>query len=381
MIDFGITPAEFRASWFEKQPRLTTAALRGAPPFAWSELDQVLHTIEPAPPIFQLFNRGEVAPERYTERVVELGAPRLTLNKRRFYAELGAGATLVVNRFESHSLRAMKLCAEVGRFASAQTIGNAYLSVGGRGTFGTHWDTHDVFAIQLIGRKRWQVFAPTFPLPLSVHTSRESRQACPPTPALDCVLEPGDLLYVPRGWWHHAIPFDEPSLHFSVGTYAPTVYDYVLWACARHLPAVLGARRSLSESVSAEELDAVLQALTDVVLAPERRAEYEREIASAAHVAPEFHTELFLAAGAEGLVDGTTLRLNPGHHWDPTTSELVVNGAWLRLHPLTRSIVAALAEAALPIEELCARLPNEVPEAIRAAALELALHDIVSIDP
>lgn len=379
MIDFGITPDEFRASWLEREPRLVKGALRGEP-FAWSELDQVLHGIEPAPPFFQLFNDGQVPPERYTERVAERGSPRLTLDKRRFYGELGAGATLVINRFESHSTRATRLCAEVARFASARTIGNAYLSVGGRGTFGKHWDTHDVFAIQLLGRKRWQVFAPTFPLPLGVHTSRDSGHACPAAPALDCVLEAGDLLYVPRGFWHQAIPFAEPSLHFSIGAYAPTVQDYVLWACARHLPAVLGARRSLTEGVSARDLGEVLESLGDILLADGRRAEYERELAGAERVAPEFQTELFLAAGPDGLRDGAVLRLNAGHHWDAAAQEIVVNGAWLRLHALPRAIVAALAEAALPIEDLCARLPREQPAAIRSAVLELALHEIVAIE-
>jgi hypothetical protein len=78
--------------------------------------------------------------------------------------------------------------------------------------------------------------------------------------------------------------------------------------------------------------------------------------------------------------DGAVLRLNAGHHWDTAAQEIVVNGAWLRLHALPRAIVAALAEAALPIEDLYARLPREQPAAIRSAVLELALHEIVAIE-
>jgi hypothetical protein len=285
----------------------------------------------------------------------------------------------VINGFERHSVRASRLCSAIGRFATARPVGNAYLSVGGRGTFGKHWDTHDVFAIQLLGRKRWQVFAPTFPLPLAMHGSRGSGHTCPASPGLDCDLEPGDVLYVPRGWWHYAIPYAEPSLHLSVGTYSPSVHDYVQWACARHLPALLGARRSLNEAVGHAELEQVLQALGDVVLADASRAEYERELADGERAASELQTELFLAQGADGLA-GATLRLNAGHRWDPETSDLVVNGAWLRLHALPRSIVAALAESASTVEALYTRLPREQPAAIRAAALELALHDIVAIE-
>jgi cupin superfamily protein len=380
VIDFGLTPAQFHAEYFEKRPYLRKGAL-GSEPFAWSELDDVLHAIAPAAPMFQLWNGGPIDEARYADRVLEFGAPRLKLDRRRFFAELEAGATLVVNRFESHCRRALRLGAEIGRFADAPTVGNAYLSIGGRGTFGRHWDTHDVFALQLIGRKRWQVYSPTFPLPLGRHTSRDSGHSCPPTPALDCVLEAGDLLYVPRGWWHHAIPFAAPSLHFSVGTYAATVHDYVLWACARHLPAFADARRSLTAAVGPGELDDVLSSLRDAVLDGAHRAEYEREIAGSRQPAAEIHSKLFLSAGPAGLRDGALITLNPGHTRDPKTSDLVVNGARLRLHPLTQSIVAALEPAAaLPIEALYERLPRERREAIRAAVLELALHEIVALE-
>ena len=248
MIAFGLTPAEFQQRHLEQQPLLAKRALRE--PFPWSELDTALHQIEPTAPVFQLFNAGPVGEERYTDLIVELGAPRRRLNQRRFYAELRGGATLVINGFENHSARGLRLCAELGRFTGWRTVGNAYLSVGGRGTFGQHWDTHDVFAIQLIGRKRWLVYPPTFPLPLGMHRSDGSGHACPATPVLDCVLEARDLLYVPRGWWHQAIPFDEPSLHLSVGTYGPTVHDYLTWACGAHLPAALAARRSLTSDAA-----------------------------------------------------------------------------------------------------------------------------------
>ena len=38
------------------------------------------------------------------------------------------------------------------------------------------------------------------------------------------------------------------------------------------------------------------------------------------------------------------------------------------------------ASSSLPIEALYARLPREQPAAIRAAVLELALHEIVAIE-
>ena len=378
MIDFGLTAEQFRERYAEREPYLRRQALPSAP-FTWGELDAALLRVEPTAPFFQLFNGGPVAEERFTDVVSELGAPRRRLSKRRFYAELKAGATLVVNGFERYSPAALRLCAVVHRFRSAATVGNAYLSIGGRGTFGRHWDTHDVFALQLIGRKRWQVFAASFPLPLGMHRSETTLAACPPEPILDCVLEAGDMLYVPRGCWHHVLPTEGPSLHLSVGTYAPTVHDFVSWACARHLPSALAARRSLGAGASVENLDAAIEALRAVVLSAPALAEFERDAASRERSHMELHTELHLAVGADGLGPDDVISLNVAYRLQTAPTEIAVRGGRLRLRPLARTIVIALGDDALSLDVLRNKLPSEDPAEIRAAVLELAEHDVLTI--
>lgn len=219
-----------------------------------------LHRIEPTAPVFQLFNGGLIAEDRYTDVVMELGAPRRRLGKGRFYAELRAGATLVVNGFEHYSLAALRLCAEVRRFSGAPTAGNAYFSIGGRGTFGRHWDTHEVFALQLIGRKRWQVFAPSFPLPLGMHRS-ERRGALPRHTGSR--LRPRDGRRSVR-----AARLVAPSA--TARRPEPALLDRHLRTDRPRLPE-LGlrappARRARGADVSNAELDAAIEALRGVVL-------------------------------------------------------------------------------------------------------------------
>jgi ribosomal protein L16 Arg81 hydroxylase len=285
----------------------------------------------------------------------------------------------VVNGFEHYSPVALRLCAAVHRFCGAPTAGNAYLSIGGRGTFGRHWDTHDVFALQLIGRKRWQVFAATFPLPLGMHRSETVLAACPPEPVLDCVLDAGDMLYVPRGWWHHVLPTEGPSLHLSIGTYAPTVHDFVSWACARHLPSALAARRSLGAAASVEDLDAAVEALRAVVLSAAARAEFERDAAGRERVHTELHTELHLAVGADGLEPDDVIILNAAYRLVTPAAEIAVRGGRLRLRPLAHAMVAALDNEALSLDTLRAKLAGEDLTEIRKAVLDLAEYDVLTI--
>ena len=221
-------------------------------------------------PHLQLFDRGRISEGEFTQWAVPGGVPRRCLDDR-FRTWLAHGATLVLNSLEAHSECARRLSDEVRRFAGFPTRSNAYVSFGGDGSFGPHWDTHDVVVLQLVGRKRWRIGAPTFPLPLPAHTSRASGESAPVLSALDEVLEAGDVLYLPRGWWHEVTPLPEPSLHLSVGIYVPSVLDALGLLCQQLLPFELAARRSaLDEAATARDLEALVEilrsALTDRAL-------------------------------------------------------------------------------------------------------------------
>jgi lysine-specific demethylase/histidyl-hydroxylase NO66 len=79
---------------------------------------------------------------------------------------------------------------------------NAYLTPDGARGFAPHWDDVDVFILQLEGSKLWTVHPPLEPHP------RESSGNLPPADLPDAclrlTLRPGDVLYLPRGWIHHA---------------------------------------------------------------------------------------------------------------------------------------------------------------------------------
>ena len=291
MVDFGTTPQEFHATLLEKTCYLRKAA-HPERPFTWSDVDALLNQIEPVEPFFRLFVDGPVPAETYTREVMESGLRRRRLIPDRFTRLMAGGATLVINRMEVFSVEARRLCAEVERFAGYQTTANGYITFGGQGTFGKHWDVHDVFAFQLIGGKQWKVYPPTFPYPLSNHTSAQLGQQCPPTPAVDCQLETGDLLYIPRGWWHQVTPLDQPSFHLSVGLFVPTVFDYVMWVMSRALPQNPSARQGLLGRESLSDLAAVIQSATAAAMDPVYVAEFLKMISEQRRLTTEIDASL-----------------------------------------------------------------------------------------
>jgi ribosomal protein L16 Arg81 hydroxylase len=376
MIDFGMTPRDFRERHFERSPHVFRQSLRDRP-LEWSELDSILHLNEPTPQGLQLFNRGMIPDDAYTEDSSAFGLRRRHLNKVRFYGYLNAGATLVINRFELLCVAAQRLCTQVAAFATQPATSNAYVSFRGDGTFGNHWDTHDVFAIQLIGRKRWRVFAPTTPLPLSHQTNERSGQACPETPVLDCILDTGDVLYIPRGWWHHVIPLEEGSLHLSVGTYAPTMYDYVMWACSHSLPDDLLARSAFEPSAAsfASLLDRIGAALKD----PENVAQFHQQIVQRERTTSEFNLDLFVSPQSPKLDPQTRVRLNSCYPRQSADS-FVVNGATLQLDPLSSHLIGLLTPASATLAELETKV-NDVPaDTLRRSVLNLNRYEIVSLE-
>ncbi len=93
------------------------------------------------------------------------------------------------------------------------------------GSVGPHLDQYDVFLLQGLGRKRWQI-----------STADVSDAAMVPGIELQILaqfeveqqweLEPGDMLYLPPGVAHHGVALDD-SLTYSIGFRAPAERDLI----------------------------------------------------------------------------------------------------------------------------------------------------------
>ena len=114
---------------------------------------------------------------------------------------------------------------------------NAYVTPPTSQGFDPHYDTHDVFVLQIAGEKHWIIHEPVLVDPLASQPWSEHRTAVASrsleTPAIDAVLRPGDALYLPRGWIHSATAGDATSVHLTIGMSAYTRADVVTALLAR----------------------------------------------------------------------------------------------------------------------------------------------------
>jgi hypothetical protein len=111
---------------------------------------------------------------------------------------------------------------------------NAYITPPQNQGFAAHYDVHDVFVLQVVGRKRWTIHAPVVEAPLDNQPWEQFRAEvgarAAESPLIDTVLEPGDALYLPRGTIHAATAQGDTSIHLTVGVHPVSRYELV-----RHL--------------------------------------------------------------------------------------------------------------------------------------------------
>jgi bifunctional lysine-specific demethylase and histidyl-hydroxylase NO66 len=139
----------------------------------------------------------------------------------------GEGATLVLQSLHRNWPPVVRFCRDLAAEFGHPTQCNAYVTPAGNAQgFAFHHDTHDVFVLQVSGRKRWAVHQPVVTLP----TTRQARAGADlvpegQQPLIDTELLPGDVLYLPRGYVHAAQTTDSASVHLTIGLLAITWYD------------------------------------------------------------------------------------------------------------------------------------------------------------
>ncbi len=92
-----------------------------------------------------------------------------------------------------------------------------------QGSVGPHWDEYDVFLIQAMGRRRWQI-AHERPAADNVLPGLDLRIMRDFRPDTTWVLEPGDVLYLPPGIPRWGVA-QGPCMTYSVGFRAPSLRE------------------------------------------------------------------------------------------------------------------------------------------------------------
>ena len=228
-------PEEFLdSSWGANFLHVRGRAGRFARLMPWARLSEILRRHRLDFPRLRLVRDGKPLPVSSYLRHAAGGRQKTTIPRLKapgLARHLREGATLVLDAVDELSEPIEALARDLELFFRERVQVNLYAGWQTSRGFDIHWDDHDVFILQVAGRKRWSVYGQTRPHPLVNDIEKAER----PTrePLWDGTLEDGDLLYIPRGWWHVAEPLAEPTLHLTVGVHNRTGLDLLRWLAER----------------------------------------------------------------------------------------------------------------------------------------------------
>jgi hypothetical protein len=360
----------------------------------WDRLNRILREHRLDFPRLRLVRDGQSLPSNAYLRHATSGRRRTQIPRLlpvQLTEQLRQGATLVLDAVDELYQPLDQLAETLERSVREHVQINAYAGWRTSRGFDLHWDDHDVFILQVTGRKRWSVYGMTRPYPLA----RDIEPNRKPThePLWDAILEDGDLLYIPRGWWHVAFPLDEPTLHLTVGIHNRTGLDLLKWLADR-LRSSENFRMDLPRFASLAERAAHVERLRGELLAEwdavdlleryehdtdgraEARARFSLPWSARREVLPDSNSarvrltaprplDLKVLAGEQekGVIEFVCL----GKRWRFAGEAIVVLG------PLARG-------GALSIDELCGAAQDTLDErTVRTFLAELIRHGLVAL--
>ncbi|WP_336964513.1 cupin domain-containing protein [Sphingobium aquiterrae] len=147
------------------------------------------------------------------------------------FGQIGKAPWTLLVQAVDHAVPEVAALIEPFRFVPNWRIDDVMVSYAtDGGGVGPHFDQYDVFLIQGLGKRRWQVGAPcdqaTALLPhddLRLLASFEATD--------EWVLEPGDILYVPPRVAHNGVAVGDDCMTYSIGFRAPSRSELIAHWC------------------------------------------------------------------------------------------------------------------------------------------------------
>lgn len=127
------------------------------------------------------------------------------------------GALIVINNINRSIKKTSDFLSLIESELHTSFQCNCYLSPENSEGFKTHFDTHDVLALQVYGKKTWEIYQSEEYLPSKIPNKEITFKHENELKLIMTVdLEEGDLLYLPRGFYHKAFTKNSPSAHIAI---------------------------------------------------------------------------------------------------------------------------------------------------------------------
>lgn len=322
-----------------------------------------------------ILNSRAIEPHFYMDAVATNDGPAMRADPAKVEMFLGLGASLVADSVDTIAPEIADVGEMLATRFTALASANIYCSFDNVQAFATHYDSHDVFAVQCEGEKRWRLYANRADTPLgSGGESQAEIDAARGPVALDVIMRPGDLLYIPRGVYHDAIAAKGASLHvtFAVAPRPGVALAPLIESAMQRDPAFRAYLPSPDE-VNGKPFLARLDELAGRLAAIVRSPAFAIEVADLQRRTAAPRHRVSLPERPRGEHYARTTRQAQLSR-TPQGLALTVNGRAHALGPTYAAAEWALSRPAFPALELAARFAH-VPQGARQQLVTLLLRE------
>lgn len=207
-----VIPDTFFGEYWEQRPLIIS---REEPDyyshlFSIHDIEAIIHFCKPKSPAIQLSKNGKCFPcnplnEDNSNSIREL------------YNQYYKGNTIILNSLQ-HSWKPLSdFSRSLESIFNHCVHVNMYMTPKNSQGFPPHFDTHEVFILQIEGSKLWRIYDifEFFPLPLGQKPPISKDKLG--EPLHEVILNAGDMLYIPSGYIHEALTTEYSSVHLTVG--------------------------------------------------------------------------------------------------------------------------------------------------------------------
>ena len=220
----GLSSQEFFDNYYEKAVLYVPGAIsRYNEVLTAAEISDYLDRDDTFYPAIRLVKKGKELPQNdYTLSNVPIGHQKKNglIHPEKMMRLFNNGATIVIQGGQRYFTGVKALAKNLSDIFASPIQANLYITPDKSIGFNPHWDTHDVFVLQIEGSKTWHLYDFEVKLPTKSQPFKGQPLKAEKTQTLQ--LKAGDFLYVPRGYVHDAIADDGVSAHITIGVLAFT---------------------------------------------------------------------------------------------------------------------------------------------------------------
>ncbi len=177
-------------------------------------------------PAIRMAKNGVGIPLSEYSSIISIGkyASEGLIDTDKFFNKFNNGATVFLQMMRSSVKSLSTFVSQLEKELRFRVETHLFLTPNHSQGLSAHYDTTSSFIMQVFGNKTWTVYKPILELPAIDQTFNMDTYSGSEK-IFEVTLQPGDLIFIPRGFIHEAKTSNEMSLHITTVLCPPTWLD------------------------------------------------------------------------------------------------------------------------------------------------------------